>query len=143
MKEQLKQVQIIRKYKKKDYTIGLLYIDGQFFCNTIEDTDRGLKQDMQIDQIKKIKQYGVTAIPTGTYEVEITYSPKFKKNLPLIKNVKGFEGIRIHSGNTAKDSLGCILLGKNDKVGYVSNSRYYTQQFIDSISNSKVILTIC
>ena len=67
--------------------------------------------------------YGKTAIPTGIYPVTITYSPKFKKNLPLLLNVKGYEGVRIHQGNTDKDTLGCILVGQNKQVGKVLNSR--------------------
>lgn len=78
---------------------------------------------MTVDQIKKTKVYGETAIPKGTYTVVLTYSNKFKKILPLINNVKGFEGIRIHSGNSAKDSLGCVLVGENKEVGKVLNSR--------------------
>lgn len=109
--------------KRATYTIGRLYINGAYFCDTCEDCDRGLRDDMPLDYIKHAKVYGVTAIPLGTYKVTLTYSPKFKKTLPLIHNVKGFEGIRIHSGNTAEDSLGCILVGENKAVGKVLNSR--------------------
>jgi hypothetical protein len=108
---------------KETYTIGKLYIDGNYFCDTIEDVDRHLDDSMTEDEIKKNKVYGETAIPYGMYKVTITYSPKFKKNLPLLEGVKGFSGIRIHSGNTAKDSLGCIIVGKNKKVGMVLDSR--------------------
>lgn len=140
-------IKIDRKYKKNEYTIGNLYIDDVFFCNTLEDRDRGLTQDMSLESIKRIKQFGTTAIPTGTYEVDITYSPKFKKDLPLVRNVKGFDGIRIHSGNTAKDTLGCVLLGKNDKVGQLSNSRLITNQFYALLegaikNNEKITLII-
>lgn len=108
---------------KPTYTIGKLYIDGNYFCDTVEDKDRGLNDSMTEEEIKKKKVYGETAIPYGMYKVTITYSPKFKKNLPLLEGVKGFSGIRIHSGNTAKDSLGCIIVGKNKKVGMVLDSR--------------------
>jgi len=108
---------------KETYTIGKLYIDGNYFCDTIEDVDRHLDDSMTEEEIKKNKVYGETAIPYGMYKVTITYSPKFKKNLPLLEGVKGFSGIRIHSGNTAKDSLGCIIVGKNKKVGMVLDSR--------------------
>lgn len=108
---------------KPTYTIGKLYIDGNYFCDTVEDVDRGLNDSMTEEEIKKKKVYGETAIPYGMYKVTITYSPKFKKNLPLVEGVKGFSGIRIHSGNTAKDSLGCIIVGKNKKVGMVLDSR--------------------
>lgn len=109
--------------KKAKYTIGKLYINDQYFCDTLEDTDRGLTQSMTEQQIGSKKVYGETAIPTGTYRIIISYSNKFKKQMPLLLNVPGFSGIRIHSGNTEKDSLGCILVGKNKAVGKVLESR--------------------
>lgn len=112
-----------RKWCKDTYSIGRLYIDGQFFSNTLEDKDRGLTQSMSEADVKKIKVYGETAIPKGKYNVVINYSNKFKRLMPYIMNVKGFEGIRIHEGSTAKDSLGCILVGNNTAVGRISNSK--------------------
>lgn len=112
-----------RKWCRNGYSIGNLYIDGIKFCNTLEDTDRDLNDTMSVDQIKKTKVYGETAIPKGQYTVTLTYSNKFKQIMPLVNNVKGFDGIRIHVGNTAKDSLGCILVGENKAVGKVLNSR--------------------
>ena len=109
--------------KKAKYTIGKLYINDKYFCDTLEDTDRGLTQSMTEQQIVSKKVYGETAIPTGTYRIIISYSNKFKKQMPLLLNVPGFAGIRIHSGNTEKDSLGCILVGKNKAVGKVLESR--------------------
>lgn len=109
--------------KKAKYTIGKLYINDQYFCDTLEDTDRGLTQSMTEQQIVSKKVYGETAIPTGTYRIIISYSNKFKKQMPLLLNVPGFAGIRIHSGNTEKDSLGCILVGKNKAIGKVLESR--------------------
>lgn len=109
--------------KKAKYTIGKLYINDRYFCDTLEDTDRGLTQSMTEQQIGSKKVYGETAIPTGTYRIIISYSNKFKKQMPLLLNVPGFAGIRIHSGNTEKDSLGCILVGKNKAVGKVLESR--------------------
>lgn len=109
--------------KKSKYTIGKLYIDGEYFCDTIEDTDRGLTQTMTDAQIKSKKVYGQTAIPTGTYRVIISYSDKFKRQMPLLLNVPGFLGIRIHSGNTEKDTEGCLIVGKNKVVGKVIESK--------------------
>lgn len=117
------ELRIERKWCKDTYSIGNLYVNGKKFCNTLEDKDRGLDDSMSVEQVKNIKVYGETAIPKGKYTVTLTYSNKFKKILPLINNVKGFDGIRIHSGNTAKDSLGCILVGENKEVGKVLNSR--------------------
>lgn len=128
----------VRRIAMKDtYTIGKLYIDGVYFCDTIEDKDRGLDDSMEESEIRKKKVYGLTAIPLGTYKVEITYSPKFKKNLPLLIGVKGFEGIRIHSGNTAKDSLGCIIVGKNKKVGMVLDSRATMTKLLKVLTSTK------
>ncbi len=117
------KIKLIRKYRKETYTIGKLYVDGVYFCDTIEDRDRGLNNDMGLAEIMAKKRYGETAIPYGTYDVEITYSPKYKKMMPEIKGVKGFSGIRIHSGNTSKDTLGCLIVGKNTQVGMVTESR--------------------
>lgn len=109
--------------KKSKYTIGRLYIDGEYFCDTIEDTDRGLTQTMTDAQIKSKKVHGQTAVPTGTYKVIISYSNKFKRQMPLLLNVPGFLGIRIHSGNTEKDTEGCLIVGKNKVVGKVIESK--------------------
>lgn len=130
-------IKVKRVAFKKDYTIGDLYINGVWIANTLEDRDRGLDDSMNEEDIKKKKVYGETAIPYGTYKVSITYSNKFKKMLPLIENVKGFSGIRIHSGNTAKDSLGCILVGENKEVGKVINSRKTFDKLFDLIKNEK------
>ncbi len=127
-------LKIDRKYKKLGYTIGNLYIDGKWFCNTCEDTDRGLHQTMPIEEIKAKKIYGMTAIPTGRYIVRMDIvSPKYsqydwyKKNfqgrMPRLETVKGFEGILIHPGNSALDSYGCILVGVNKQKGKVLESR--------------------
>ena len=121
--------------KKPTYSIGKLYIDGQYFCDTIEDTDRKLTQNMSIQQIQKIKISNKTAIPTGTYKITLNQvSPRFggkdfyKKyadggKLPRLQNVPGFEGVLIHVGNTAEDSSGCILVGKNKEIGKVLDSK--------------------
>lgn len=130
--------------KKAKYTIGKLYINDQYFCDTLEDTDRGLTQSMTEQQIGSKKVYGETAIPTGTYRIIISYSNKFKKQMPLLLNVPGFACIRIHSGNTEKDSLGCILVGKNKAVGKVLESRdTYSKLFsILQESNKKETIKI-
>lgn len=122
--------------KKPKYTIGKFYIDGAYVCDSIEDTDRGLSSSMSEEDVKKKKVYGETAIPTGTYTVTYTYSNKFKKMMPAINNVKGFSGIRIHSGNTEKDSLGCIILGQNKEVGKVLNSRVTCDKVYAMISQA-------
>lgn len=114
---------LIRVANKPTYCIGKLYIDGVYFSDVLEDVDRGLDDAMDEATIKKLKVKGQTAIPTGIYQVLLTYSPKYKRIMPLINNVKGYSGIRIHSGNTAKDTEGCLLVGKNKEVGKVLESR--------------------
>ena len=123
----------LRRIARRDtYTIGHLYIDGKYFCDTCEDTDRGLKQSLPATVNKSMKKAGATAIPTGRYQVTLKMqSPKFKKKkqyefcngyLPRLINVPAFEGVLIHIGNTAKDTEGCILVGRNTKVGKVLES---------------------
>lgn len=131
------EVLIDRAWKKDGYTIGRLYVNGNLFgCNTLEDTDRGLNQKMDLNEIKNKKVYGQTAIPIGSYECVYTYSNRFKKMLPLLLNVKGFEGIRIHSGNSAKDTEGCILVGLNLKKGMVLNSREWTSKLVSKMKEA-------
>lgn len=126
------QLTLNRIARKPGYTIGRLYIDGRRFCDTLEDTDRGLTQAMRPEQIAGLKQRGATAIPTGTYRVATNIvSPRFsgrkqyafcQGRLPRLLNVPGFEGILIHIGNTPKDTEGCILVGENRVKGQVVNS---------------------
>ena len=104
-------IEVKRLHKKADYTIGKMYIDGEYFCDTLEDTDRGLKQDMALSELKELKEYGKTAIPTGEYIVTITYSNRFKKVMPLINDVPAFSGVRMHPLNTSKETEGCIGVG--------------------------------
>lgn len=123
-----------RRWPKATYTIGRLYVDGVYECNTLEDRDRGLYKQDSLDQIKSLKVYGETAIPRGIYRVLMNVvSAKyaavawFKKlcggKMPRLPEVPGFDGILIHTGNTALDTNGCILVGKNTKVGQLTESR--------------------
>lgn len=113
---------VVRYHKKPNYTIGKLFINGEYFCDTLEDTDRGLSNAMPLSQIQAEKRKGTTAIPTGRYLMELTVSQRFGRILPILIGVKGFEGIRIHRGNTDADTEGCILVGENKAVGKVLNS---------------------
>ena len=124
-----------RIFRGDKYTIGHLYIDGNYYCDVLEDVDRELSNDMSEEEIKKIKVYGKTAIPTGRYKIEVTYSPKFKRYLPILLNVRGFSGIRIHSGNTAEDTLGCLLVGYNKEKGKVLNSRVTSDKLTALLRN--------
>ncbi len=123
-------IELDRAWKRKGYTISRLYVNGELVCNALEDEDRGLRQDMSEEEIEKRKVAGETAIPTGSYRVTLTYSARFKKKLPLLNDVPGYLGVRIHSGNTAADTQGCILPGVNTQKGKVLNSRYWFDRLL-------------
>lgn len=109
---------------KAGYTIGRMEINGRYFCDTLEDTDRGLRESMTEDEIAALKVKGATAIPTGTYRIDMqTRSPRFGRVLPRLVSVKGYAGVLIHSGNTADDTEGCILVGLNRERGKLIGSR--------------------
>lgn len=135
-----------RKYLKSNYTIGNLFINGKFYCNIIEDVVRDINKNGTFD-CGELKISGHTAIPYGKYGIQVTYSPKFKRKLPLLLNVKHFEGIRIHRGNTEKDSSGCLIPGENTKRGMVLNSTKYELELTNLIESAnkkgeKVIIEI-
>lgn len=117
------------------YTIGKLYIDDVYFCDTIEDTVRDINKNGKFDNEEK-KVHSKTAIPYGTYEIKWTYSPRFKKYTPQLMNVPSFEGIRIHAGNTSADTEGCLILGENKQVGKVLNSRATINKFYPIIKKA-------
>ena len=128
------KLKVERRWKKATYTIGRFYIDGVYYCNTLEDRDRGLKQTDSLTYIKARKVAGETAIPTGTYIVSMnTTSPKYagvpfywnfcKGKMPRLLAVPGFDGILIHPGTDALDTRGCTLVGKNTKVGKLTQSK--------------------
>lgn len=125
-------LELRRINKMKSCTEGQLYIDGEYFCDTLEDCDRGLTTDMSNTTVKSVKIPGETAIPAGTYDVITSIqSPKFSQKsaysfcrgyLPRLVNVPGFDGILIHDGGSATDSCGCILVGTRDRTGHITNS---------------------
>ena len=128
------KVNVVRRYNNSKYCIGDLYVDGVWFSNTIEDTDRGLDNSMSVSDIKKKKVYAQTAIPTGTYDLTIDIiSPKFYQKpyyksfcngyVPRVLNVKGFDGILIHKGVNQNSSAGCLIVGYNTIKGQVTNSQ--------------------
>ena len=135
-------LKLIRLYKKDSYTIGKLYINDEYFCDTLEDKDRNLNSSMSLADILNIKVYGRTAIPTGHYNISITYSPKFKTKLPLVNDVVGFSGIRIHQGNTHNHTSGCILIGENKVKGQLINSKNTLSKLLSILSNANDDITI-
>lgn len=145
MKESNLNILIKRVALKPTYTIGHMYINGKYMCDTLEDTNRDSNKNGVFDN-GEVKIKGQTAIPYGTYEVVWAYSPKYKRFTPRLLNVPSFEGILIHSGNTSKDTEGCILVGENKKKGMVLNSRATVNKLYPIIRNAckqgKVHLTI-
>jgi hypothetical protein len=95
-------------------TLGKLYVDGAYECETLEDKQRA-------DDERKV--FGQTAIPLGRYEVKITHSPRFGCDVPLLLNVPGYEGVRVHPGNTADDTEGCLLVGQSRGADRIDASR--------------------
>ena len=150
------EILVERKWKKDNYTIGNLYINGKWFSNTLEDKDRGLKDSMSLTEIKTLKKPRITAIPTGTYEITLNIvSPKFSKypfynfinggRVPRLLNVKGFEGILIHVMDGPKGanlSEGCIGIGRNLIKGGLLQGKEYYKKLYDILKNSKDKITI-
>ncbi len=133
------KLRLERRWPKVTYTIGVLFIDGIRYCETLEDYDRGLKQTDPLRDIQRRKIAGETAIPKGTYEVAMNVtSPKYagvawyynfcRGKMPRLKDVPGFDGILIHPGTSALDTKGCILVGKNTKVGKLTESKVCFQE---------------
>ena len=133
------KLELKRIAKRDTYTIGKLYVDGQYLCDTVEDKDRGLSDKDSLEKIKATKVYAKTAIPTGTYKIAMgVISPKFSmkayyKNfcngrMPRLLNVKGFDGILIHRGANADSSAGCIIVGRNTIKGGVTESQKYFEK---------------
>ncbi len=123
------ELKLTRNYKKDSYTIGRLYVEGDFFSNTLEDQVRDYSDPTY-------KVYGKTAIPYGRYRITMVHSPKFSKRyggrkVPLLNDVPDFTGILIHSGNTAEDTDGCILVGQNTQRGRVTNSLITLYRLLD------------
>ena len=142
------KLRLDRKYKKATYSIGKLYVDGVYFCDTVEDKDRGLTDKDSLEKIKATKVYAKTAIPTGIYKITMSViSPKFSQKpyykafcngkLPRILNVKGFDGILIHKGSNADSSAGCIIVGKNTVVGGVTNSQFYFEKLYKLLAEAQ------
>jgi hypothetical protein len=128
--------------KRTDFTdtstIGELSINGVFECFVLEDTDRGLIDTMSIAEIVGTKIYGKTAIPYGRYEIDWTMSARFKTMMPILKNVKGYEGIRIHKGNSEIDSLGCLLCGTKKASNRITESTAATNKLYVKIAEAKI-----
>lgn len=146
------KLELKRIFRGPKYTIGKLYVDNQYICDTLEDTDRGLKQTDSLSSIQKKKVYGQTAIPTGTYGITLNVvSPKFKDRswakfcngkLPRLLNVPGYDGVLIHVGNKPEDTLGCILVGYNKIKGQLINSTEAFKKLYSILGKSPTITIV-
>lgn len=148
------QLTLVRTDRQPNYTAGSLFINGEFFCYTLEDKDRGLTSDMSLEDIQSKKIYGKTAIPKGVYFIDMnTVSTKFKDRLwakpydgklPRLLDVPGYEGILIHIGNTVEDTSGCILVGTEYFNGVLKNSATAFTSLMSVLTNTKepIIITI-
>ena len=149
--------------KRKNYTIGKLYLcneskppltggglEGAYLCDTLEPPCIEMKVDRTVEEVladrNLLKAIKPCAIPEGEYRVSMTYSPRYKTQLPLITGDSCFnslwQGIRIHAGNTAKDTQGCILVGENKIVGMVLNSRLTLTKVKNILKGKSVSLKI-
>ena len=117
------KIKVDRIYKGESYTIGKMYLNGEYFCDTLEDA------------IRPVKIPNETAIPAGIYKVEVTYSPRFKRNLPLLIDVPNYTGIRIHNGSNKDHTSGCILVGFNTSKGILSDSRKISDQLTEKLKS--------
>ena len=117
------KIKVDRIYKGESYTIGRMYLNGEYFCDTLEDA------------IRPVKIPNETAIPAGIYKVEVTYSPRFKRNLPLLIDVPNYTGIRIHNGSNKDHTSGCILVGFNTSKGILSDSRKTSDQLTEKLKS--------
>lgn len=117
------KIKVDRIYKGESYTIGKMYLNGEYFCDTLEDA------------IRPVKIPNETAIPAGIYKVEVTYSPRFKRNLPLLVDVPNYTGIRIHNGSNKDHTSGCILVGFNTSKGILSDSRKTSDQLTEKLKS--------
>lgn len=125
------ELKLTRDLLNSAYTLGKLSIDGIFFCYTVEDTDRLSRGEAKI--------FGQTAIPRGTYKVELAMSPHFDKVTPRLIDVPEFDGVLIHSGNTAADTEGCIIIGASRTPNGVELSRICFTKLMDRLNNIKDI----
>jgi hypothetical protein len=131
------ELQLKREIFTDISTIGTLTIDGKFECYILEDKDRGINNTLTLEQILRVKVYGKTAIPYGRYEVDWTMSARFKKMMPILLNVIGWSGIRIHSGNSELDSLGCLLCGTRKLSNRITESTIATNKLYAKIEAAK------
>ena len=123
-------LELRRIFYAPTYTVGKLYVNGQYWCDTIEDACRDTNKNGKFDN-KEAKVMHKTAILQGTYEVIVNMSPRFKRMLPRLLNVPNFDGILIHNGTDENSTSGCIIVGENKVKGKVINSTFWMNKLTD------------
>lgn len=123
------KIEVKRTYLKQGYTIGRFYVDGTYMCNTMEPTRRDLSTEAKVP--------GKTAIPEGTYLVDMSWSNKMRGCRPFIIGVPHFQGVMIHEGNIPSQTAGCILLGENTVRGMLKNSRHHVNKVCRMIEDAE------
>jgi hypothetical protein len=140
------ELELTRSAKTNRTTIGELTINGVFECFVLEDRDRGLRQGMTTSELMALKIKTKTAIPTGRYEIVVSFSDRFQKMLPLLLDVPAFAGIRVHPGNTDADTEGCLLPGRTRSQDMVGSSRAVFAVLFDKIKSAiqreKIFITV-
>ena len=140
------ELELTRSVKTNKSTIGELTVNGVFECFILEDKDRGLRKNMPISELIVMKIKTRTAIPTGRYEIVVSFSDKFQKMLPLLLDVPAFAGIRIHPGNTDANTEGCLLPGKTKSPDMIGSSRVAFTALFDKIKaalqREKIFITV-
>lgn len=116
------EIKSIRDIFTENSTTGKYFVDGEFECFVLEDVDRHLTQEDPLDHIESHKVFGSTAIPTGRYQITVSHSAHFNRDLPHINDVPGFAGILVHPGNKAADTEGCNLPGETRTTDFVGSS---------------------
>lgn len=125
------EIKVIRKEFTDKSTIGEMFLDGEFFCYTLEDV------------IREVKVYGETAIPYGRYKVIVNMSNRFKVLMPLLIDVPGFEGVRIHKGNKAIETHGCLLVGLSKDKDFIGMSKIAFEKLMKRLEGqNNIYLTI-
>ena len=137
------KLRLTRTIFGETYTIGRLSVDGVYECDTLEDKCREIDPTGAAFEIGYQKVPGTTAIPSGTYKINITYSPRFQIFLPLLEDVPGFSGVRIHPGNSSHDTEGCILVGEYKNHGdWITNSQDAIHKLLPKLQNATDEVTI-
>lgn len=130
------QLKLVRDTFTDNCTLGKMYVNGTYFCETLEDKDRGLNQSLTIEENVRLKVKGETCIPYGKYKGIVNVSPAKKRALPRLLDVPAFQGILIHRGNNKSATLGCLLVGSTRAVGFIGNTIATELKLVDMLQQN-------